>query len=121
MVRATWLLAFVLIACGFLMSGCKPKEGANTSDSTTSNTANTTASGDSEADQIAANLAKLSTEDRAIAEKQKICPVSGAKLGGDMGVPVKVSVKGRDVFLCCAGCKGEIESDPDKYLAKLSQ
>jgi len=71
-----------------------------------------------EHDEQAEALAKLSEEDRALAEKQKICPVSGQPLGS-MGVPVKVTVKDRDVFLCCEGCRGSIVEDPDKYLAKL--
>jgi len=77
-----------------------------------------------ETDAAAANLAKLSDEDRAAAEKQKNCPVSGQALGG-MGVPVKVAVKDKDgnehqVFLCCDHCKESIEKEPDKYLAKLN-
>jgi hypothetical protein len=69
-------------------------------------------------DAVAEAFASLSPEDRAAAEKQKICPVSDEPLGS-MGTPIKVTVKGRDVFLCCAGCKKPIEEDPDKYLAKL--
>lgn len=63
-------------------------------------------------------LAELSPADRALAEKQKVCPVSGEPLGS-MGKPVKVSAKGRTVFLCCDGCEESIKKDPDKYLAKL--
>ncbi|NQT12351.1 MAG: hypothetical protein HQ582_06370 [Planctomycetes bacterium] len=65
-------------------------------------------------------LAELSDEDRALAVKQKTCPVSGELLGS-MGAPIKVTVKDREVFLCCAGCKGAITEDPDKYLAKLDE
>ena len=71
-----------------------------------------------EQDEQSEALAGLSAEDRALAEKQKICPVSGQPLGS-MGVPVKVTVKDRDVLLCCEGCRGSIVEDPDKYLAKL--
>jgi Cu(I)/Ag(I) efflux system membrane fusion protein len=71
-----------------------------------------------EHDEQAEALAGLSAEDRALAVKQKICPVAGAPLGS-MGVPVKVTVKDRDVFLCCEGCRGSLLEDPDKYLAKL--
>jgi len=63
-------------------------------------------------------FAELSVEDRALAEKQKVCPVSGERLGA-MGKPVKITVKGQTVFLCCAGCEETIKKDPDKYLAKL--
>lgn len=63
-------------------------------------------------------LAELSADDRAAAEKQRICPVSGDALGSS-GKPVKMTVKGKTVFLCCADCKEPFEKDPDKYLAKL--
>jgi hypothetical protein len=67
-----------------------------------------------EADPFAA----LSETDRAAALAQKICPVSNEALGG-MGMPIKVTVKGRDVFLCCEGCREKLEASPDEYLAKL--
>src|SRR3954451_19896098 len=78
------------------------------------------ANGDDNAEpaKIKASLALLSTEDRALAEKQKICPVSGEPLGA-MGAPKKISVAGHDVFICCQGCEKELTSEPDKYLAKL--
>jgi YHS domain-containing protein len=38
---------------------------------------------------------------------------------GSMGTPVKATVKGRTVFLCCEGCEGDLKKDPDKYLARL--
>ncbi len=63
-------------------------------------------------------LAGLSEADRAAVLAQKVCPVSGEALG-EMGPPIKVTVKGRDVFLCCEGCRGKIEANPDEYLAKL--
>jgi hypothetical protein len=65
-------------------------------------------------------LAELSTADRALAEKQKLCPVTGEALGS-MGKPVKITVKGQTVFLCCAGCEGKIRKDPDTYLAKMKK
>lgn len=71
-----------------------------------------------EAGEYADVLAKLPEADRAIADAQKVCPVSGEPLGS-MGVPVKVTVKDRDVLLCCEGCKDAILKDPDAYLAKL--
>jgi Cu(I)/Ag(I) efflux system membrane fusion protein len=73
-----------------------------------------------EQNEQAEALAKLSPEDRALAEKQKICPVSGEPLGS-MGKPYKVTVEGRDVLLCCQGCEEEIKENPEKYLAKLDE
>jgi len=63
-------------------------------------------------------FAELSDADRAAALAQKVCPVSDQALGS-MGTPIKVTVKGRDVFLCCAGCKNQLLEDPDTFLAKL--
>ena len=70
--------------------------------------------------QIAASFAKLSVEDRAIAEKQQICPVSGEDLG-TMGAPIKVDVNGTPVFICCEGCKEDLLAKPDEYLAKIKK
>lgn len=61
---------------------------------------------------------KLSPEDQALADKQKNCPVGGEALGS-MGTPVKMMVGDRAVFLCCESCRGAVEKDPEKYLAKL--
>jgi YHS domain-containing protein len=58
--------------------------------------------------------------DKELIEKQKTCPVSDQPLGS-MGKPVKVVVKGRTVFLCCAGCKKKLLANPDKYLKKLDE
>jgi hypothetical protein len=67
-------------------------------------------------------MAQLSPEDRAVAEAQKICPVSDEPLGS-MGTPIKHTIAGRDtaVFICCEGCGDSLDKDPDKYLAKLQQ
>jgi hypothetical protein len=63
-------------------------------------------------------LARLSAADRKIAELQKVCPVTRKPLGS-MGIPVRVEVVGRVVFLCCAGCEDSLKADPGKYLAAL--
>jgi hypothetical protein len=70
------------------------------------------------AETIQRNLAKLSQADRAAAEKQHHCPVSGEPLGS-MGVPIKLEVKGREVWICCDACQDKLTSDPDKYLSQL--
>lgn len=70
--------------------------------------------------KIVAALASLSVEDRALAEKQKVCPVSGEPLGM-MGAPKKLDVKGQAVFICCEGCEEKLLANPDEYLAKLNK
>ncbi len=63
-------------------------------------------------------LAELADADRAAAEKQRVCPVSGDVLGVQ-GKPYKATVKGQPVFLCCPACEKQLLQEPDKYLAKL--
>lgn len=67
-----------------------------------------------------AELAKLSPEDAASAETQHVCPVTG-KMLGTMGAPEKVDVDGKAVWICCAGCREELLSNKDTYLAKLKK
>lgn len=73
-----------------------------------------------EATDIETEMAKLSPEDRALAEKQKICPVSDDPLGA-MGTPIKVTVDGKDIFVCCQGCVDPVKNDFAKYAAKLDK
>jgi hypothetical protein len=71
---------------------------------------------------IAANMAKLSDEDRKAAEAQKFCAVeNGNRLGGSMGVPYKVMIEGQPVFLCCDGCEEEALKDKQATLAKVAK
>ena len=70
--------------------------------------------------KMKAELAKLSPEDAASAEKQHMCPVSGEMLG-TMGPPIKLDLNGKQVWICCDHCKETIEKDPEKYLAKLEK
>ena len=69
---------------------------------------------------VATALAELSDEDREAALEQRVCPVSGEELGS-MGKPIKVSVEGGDVFVCCQGCVDAVQENPDEYLAKLKE
>jgi membrane fusion protein, copper/silver efflux system len=69
--------------------------------------------------KINSALAKLSPEDRKLAEAQRFCPILPANRLGVMGTPVKVSVKGQLVFLCCSGCKEKALANPEATLAKV--
>ena len=69
------------------------------------------------AERIAA-LSKLSPEDRALAEQQRICPVAESQLGS-MGTPQKVDVDGTPVFICCVHCREKLLQEPATYLMKL--
>jgi len=74
---------------------------------------------DAPSPEVIAALSELSDEDRALAESQRICPVTKMALGS-MGVPKKVDVGGRPVFICCEGCRGSLLEEPDNYLANLA-
>lgn len=74
----------------------------------------------SDMDKMKAELAKLSPEDAAAAERQHMCPVSGEMLG-TMGAPRKIDVKDQQVWICCEGCKDKLLASPDEYLAKLKR
>ncbi len=49
----------------------------------------------------------------------KTCPVSGDKLGGDMGKPFVFVYQGQEVKMCCPMCKADFDKDPAKYIKKI--
>jgi hypothetical protein len=65
-------------------------------------------------------FAKLDSGDQKAALAQKICPVTDQALGS-MGTPIKVTVEGRDVFVCCQGCVDKLKDKFDEYVAKLEE
>lgn len=100
-----------------LLAGCADQSGP-TAPQQSPAVDRVAAPAEEQSDEVRQALASLSPEDRAVAEKQKTCPVSGEPLGS-MGTPYKVTVQDREVFLCCDGCEEEIKAHPDQYLAKL--
>jgi Cu(I)/Ag(I) efflux system membrane fusion protein len=76
---------------------------------------------DDQEKQVKAGLAKLSPEDRKLAEAQRFCAVLSKNRLGAMGQPVKVLIKGQPVFLCCNGCKKDALADPEKTLATVQK
>ncbi len=71
--------------------------------------------------KIQAERAKLSPEDQRLVAEQEFCAVNTKGRLGSMGAPVKVSVKGQPVFLCCKSCQKEALADPDKTLARVEE
>jgi hypothetical protein len=106
---------------GAALIGCSAEQnadpGSNTASPSTQSSSAETPTSEEDAEVVDA-LAKLSPEDRALAEAQKTCPVTGELLGS-MGVPIKVTVQGRDAFVCCEGCVDELKNDFAKYEDKL--
>ena len=58
-------------------------------------------------------------ETKPTPDKLTTCPVSGEKLGGDMGKPVVFIYKNQEVKLCCKSCKKDFDKDPDKFIVKI--
>src|SRR5262249_50103970 len=106
------LLLTLLIAAVLLAAGC------NEAKPTAERDPNPNVSGEDA--KIKASLDKLSPEDRALAEAQKTCPVTGEPLGS-MGAPIKLMLKDQPVFVCCGGCPKEATKDPDKTLQKVAE
>jgi len=65
-----------------------------------------------------AEIEKLPADERTVALKQVVCPVSGKHLGS-MKTPFKTTAEGKTFFLCCEGCDEEVKENPKQVLAKL--
>lgn len=66
-------------------------------------------------------LAKLPAADLPLAEAQLFCPiVEGSRLGS-MGMPVKLMLDGKPVFLCCKGCEDTARADSKATLTKVNE
>jgi membrane fusion protein, copper/silver efflux system len=92
--------------------------GGSGGSKTTSTTVRATTPDDPEA-KISAVLAKLSLEDRKLAESQRFCPILTTSRLGSMGPPIRLEFEGTVVFLCCVGCKPQAMADPAGTAAKV--
>ena len=111
---AVAVLAALTLGCG---SDREP-EPTNTQDKGAPSSEMDKSAEETEQDEVTVALAELSPADRKLAMAQKVCPVSGQPLGS-MGTPIKMTVKGQEVFICCRACRKPLEKNPDKYLAKM--
>jgi hypothetical protein len=107
----------VAFALATVLAGCSGGDPAKPTTSTATERAQTTAE---ENTKVIEAMTKLSPEDRVKAETQKMCPVSNEPLGS-MGTPIKVTVEGRDVFVCCEGCVDELKANFAKYADQLEK
>lgn len=71
--------------------------------------------------KLTASLKKLTPDDRALAEKQKFCPILENSLLGSMGVPVKLTIGEKTVFVCCPACEKPALADPEATIHKLER
>lgn len=103
--------SLMLFGTLFAFDGC--------AESTTGTPVPAAAVEDKEAAEIRKALAQLPEADRKLAEEQKMCPVGKSPLGS-MGVPIKVDVGGKPVFICCEGCRTALLADYEKKKAEES-
>jgi membrane fusion protein, copper/silver efflux system len=71
--------------------------------------------------KIAAAMASLAPSDRKLAEAQQFCAVLQDSRLGSMGVPIKVTVEGEEVFVCCANCVKRARDNPAETLAHVKE
>ncbi len=76
---------------------------------------------DDEDAKVTSSLAKLPPADRVLAEAQNTCPVLEGSRLGSMGVPVKLTLGGKSVFLCCAGCEDKAKADAPRTAARAEE
>lgn len=105
------LFALFLAGCGAAQNGSTPHAPQ---------TQNADHGDQKEKDEHKANIAKLSDEDRPLAEAQGYCAVTSEPLGS-MGPPLKLIVNEQPVFVCCKSCEKKARSNPDKTLAKVEE
>jgi YHS domain-containing protein len=70
--------------------------------------------------QQSVSVETATAADEAAIRAQSVCPVSGQRLGG-MGTPLRVTINGQTLYVCCKGCVARVEKDPAKYFAKVAQ
>lgn len=51
----------------------------------------------------------------------KICPVSGEKIGVNNMPPATFEYEGKIYHFCCSGCIEEFKKDPQKYIAIINE
>ncbi len=69
--------------------------------------------------KVTESLAKLSPEDRKFAEAQRFCPVMQYSRLGAMGAPIKLTIEGKPVFVCCKACSDDAVAGGNETVAKV--
>lgn len=69
--------------------------------------------------KIAEAIKELPEDEQKQALAQRICAVEDGNRLGSMGMPYKIELEGRSVFLCCSGCEEEAKAHAKEILAKM--
>lgn len=112
-----WLiLSLMLLSAAFV--GCS---SSSSTPSGAKDEMHATNEGNEMDSEITAALAELPEEDRVAAEAQKFCAVEQENLLGSMGAPIKLTIDGQPVFLCCEGCKDAALKAPQATLGAVAK
>lgn len=114
---STLLLLVGLFGSAVLLSGCGANESVDEAPPA-EEAAEAAAAPADVPPEVAEARAELPEADRQLVVAQEVCPVSGKTLGS-MGKPIKLTVDGREVFICCEGCEEPLKSEPQKHLETL--
>jgi Cu(I)/Ag(I) efflux system membrane fusion protein len=80
-----------------------------------------TAAGGEDTDaEIRANRARLTARDRELVEAQEFCAVLKHNRLGSMGKPVRLTLNGQPVFICCPACRSKARANPGQTLATVA-
>ncbi|WP_437193685.1 hypothetical protein [Planctomicrobium sp. SH527] len=71
--------------------------------------------------RVSEALAKLSVSDRAAVLSQRYCPLMSRERLGAMGAPIKVTIEGTELFVCCEGCSDEAVKHSKETLATVGR
>jgi len=74
-----------------------------------------------EARQGVTETSKKTVSEEAVNVGNKICPVSGEKVGQGGMEPATYEYKGKIYNFCCAGCINNFKKDPGKYIKKIEE
>lgn len=108
----------LFVVLGFFV-GCESK--ATQPKTSQAKTTQPSSPSKSEPDKVSQERAKLTPEDQKLVDAQEWCVVSTEERLGSMGPPIKLTIEGEPVFICCKGCKRKAEDNPAKTLQTLRQ
>ena len=116
----------VALVSSLMFAGCAKPTAPTAADTAAGESATTAESTTAEPDdEVAKAIAELPEAEQAAALAQKWCPVAAMdghdNLLGSMGMPHKVTLDGKDVYLCCDGCVDTAKKDPAATLAKVEE
>ncbi len=114
--RLTTLVATAALG----LAGCSSDKGNGHAPAGGARPTTQAPSGEAPDAEVRAEREKLTPEDRALADAQEWCAVTTDSRLGSMGPPLKLSVNGQPVLVCCKGCQRKALADPDKTLATVT-